>query len=113
MNCNDNHIDVKKHINSMLRVSGVLVGLPIVAVTGHEDNAINCEKTQHLNFEQLLALSIGTDTCGKPALRVKYIESCTYKKVCANNDWDENFRSLFAYDSTLKTYALVLSTSNA
>lgn len=94
----------------MVRKSGVLAGLPIVAVEGHHENAVNCQKN-HLSFEQLLALCIGVDGCGKPAIRVKYIDSCTPFTNCANNDKDPILNHVFAYDATLHTYALVLNVS--
>lgn len=110
MTCTDAHIDLMKHINSMLRVDGVLIGLPIVAVEGHTENALNCDNN-HLTYEQLMKLSIGVDSCGKPALRVKFIASCDLNKSCSNNDVQDNLRQTFAYDSTLKTYALVINQS--
>ena len=94
----------------MLRVSGVLVGFPIKEVTGHTENAINCNNN-HLKFEDLLKLSIGVDACNKPALRVKIITSCTTLKTCANNSDAHPLNKLFAYDATAKTYALVLNRS--
>lgn len=110
MDCTDAYIDVLKHINSMLRVSGVLIGLPIVEISGHTDNALNCDNN-HLKFEDLLRLSIGVDACGKPALRVKFIASCDLNKTCSNNDVQDNLRQIFAYDSTEKTFALVINKS--
>jgi hypothetical protein len=110
MDCNNNHLDLAKHLNAMLRVSGALVGLPIVEVSGHTEKAVNCELA-HLTFEDLVKKSIGVDSCGKPAIRVKFIDSCTYKTQCANNGVQDNLREMFAYDSTAKTVALVLNKS--
>lgn len=112
MNCNDNHLPLKQHLDNMLRKSGVLIGLPIVEVSEgtHTENALNCG-LNHLSHEDLMRKAIGVDSCGKPAIRVKYIASCTYKKDCTKNDVNDNFNSMFAYDSTLKTVALVLNKS--
>lgn len=110
MNCDDNHLPLKQHLDNMLRKSGVLFGLPIVEVSGHTENAVNCENN-HLTFDDLMRKSIGVDACGKPALRVKFIESCTYKKDCEKNSVNDNFNSMFAYDSSAKTFALVLNKS--
>lgn len=110
MNCSDNHIPVKKHLENMARVSGALVGLPIVEVSGHAENALTC-KNNHLSFSDLLALSIGVDSCGKPAIRVKFVDSCETFLTCSNSDKDPLLNQVFAYDSTLKTYALVLNKS--
>lgn len=111
MNCETNHLSVKKHLNSMVRKSGVLAGLPIVEVSvGYHENAVNCG-LNHLSFEQLLAKCIGVDACGKPAIRVKYIASCDVFTTCANNDKDSISNHVFAYDATLKTFALVLNKS--
>lgn len=114
MNCSDNHLPLKQHLDNMLRKSGVLNGLPIVEVANgtHTENALSCGlETNHLSFDDLMRKSIGVDACGKPALRVKYIASCTYRKDCNKNDVNDNFNSMFAYDSTLKTFALVLNKS--
>jgi hypothetical protein len=110
MNCATNHLSVKKHLESMARKSGVLVGLPITEVEGHEENAMSCGKN-HLSFEQLLALCIGVDSCGKPAIRVKYIDSCETMRNCTNNDKDPLLNQTFAYDAGRKTFALVLNVS--
>lgn len=112
MDCNTNHLSLKQHLDNMLRKSGNLNGLPIVEVSGHTSNALSCGlETNHLTFEQLLLKSIGTDACGKPAIRVKYIASCDYRKNCQTNDVNDNFNSMFAYDATTKTFALVLNKS--
>lgn len=108
MNCSDNHIPVKKHLENMTRKSGALVGLPIITVTGHTESALRCDNN-HLKFEDFLALCIGVDGCGKPAIRVKKIDSCDPFFTCANNDKDPLLNQVFAYDSTTKTYALVLN----
>lgn len=111
MDCNTNHIPTGKQLEAMLRTSGNLVGLPIVAVTGHTDNALNCNNN-HLTDEELLRLCIGVDSCGKPAIRVKFINSCTTLKDCNNKSEANPFRRAFAYDSTTKTYALVINQSS-
>src|SRR6478736_1263909 len=103
MDCSTNHIPVKKHLENMVRKDGVLNGLPIVEVSGHEENAMTCDKN-HLSFEMLLALCIGVDACGKPAIRVKYIDSCDTLLTCATSDKDPLFNNIFAYDSTTKTH---------
>jgi len=110
MDCQDNHLPLKSHLDAMLRTSGDLAGLPIVEVEGHTENALSCGKN-HLTLEDLFRASIGTDSCGKPALRVKFIASCDVKKTCTNNSVDDLLRSMFAYDSTTKTIALVLNQS--
>lgn len=110
MNCNDNHIALGKYLEAMLRVSGPLKGLPIVEVSGHTDNAINCNNN-HLGFDDFVKLSIGSDSCGKPAIRVKYIDSCDTVITCATNNDKHIMNSMFAYDSTAKTFALVLNKS--
>lgn len=111
MDCNNNHLPLVKHLAPMLRKTGNLVGLPIVAVTGHTDNAINCENS-HLTFEDLFKRSIGVDSCGKPAIRVKFINTCSTLVTCANNDDANPLQKMFAYDSTTKTYALVINQSS-
>lgn len=98
------------HLTSMARKSGTLIGLPIVAVTGHNDQALQCDDGLARNFESLMAASIGVDSCGKPALRVKFIDTCDVQVGCeigADNLLDQ----MFAYDSTAKTFALVLNQS--
>lgn len=110
MNCSDNHLSLKQHLDAMLRVSAPLAGLPIVEVSGHEENALKCD-LNHLTLDDLFRASIGVDSCGRPAIRVKYIASCDLKKTCTNNSVDDLLRSMFAYDSTTKTIALVLNVS--
>lgn len=110
LGCDNSHLDLNTLVNSSLRKSGALIGLPIVEVSGHTENAINCDK-QHLTFWDLLKLSIGADVCGKAALRVKYIDTCDLYANCANNDVDQNLAKMFAYDSTTNTYAIVLNKS--
>lgn len=109
--CGNSHLDLNTLINSSLRKTGALTGLPIVEVTGHTENAINCDR-QHLKFEDLLKLSIGVDGCGKAAIRVKFIDTCDLDSSCQNNDrLEDNLRKMFAYDSNTKTFALVLNKS--
>lgn len=104
MDCINNYIATDDRLNGMLRSSGELVGLPIVDVTGHT-SMVPCSHN-HLTFEQLLLASIGVDGCGKPALRVKYIDSCTLAITCAK---PKGLIDMFAYDATSKTFALVLN----
>lgn len=104
MDCINNYIATDDRLNGMLRSSGELVGLPIKVVTTHASR-VPCSHN-HLTFEQLMLASIGTDGCGKPALRVKYINSCTLAKTCAQ---PKGLIDMFAYDTTLKTFALVLN----
>lgn len=94
----------------MLRKDGDLVGLPIVEVSGHTQNAINCGNA-HLTFEDLLKLSIGVDGCNKPAIRVKYIDSCDALVNCTTNVDQNPLNKMFAYDSSAKTYAIVINKS--
>lgn len=110
INCGDNQVPLKSYLNSMVRVAGPLSGLPIVVVTGHTENALKCDNN-HLGFEDFLKLSIGVDPDGKPAIRVKYIDSATTVLDCGNNAKDPLLNQVFAYDSTAKTYALVLNKS--
>lgn len=110
MDCNNNYLPLKQHLEAMLRVAAPLKGLPIVEVTGHEENALNCTNN-HLTFEDLLKASIGVDSCGKPAIRVKFIDTCETEKTCANNSDADPLRGMFAYDSTTKTIALVINKS--
>lgn len=109
--CKDNHVPLVKYLEAMLRVSGALTGLPIVAVTGHTQAAINCNNS-HLQFEDFLRLSIGVDSCGKSALRVKFINSCNTLENCSNSADANPLRKMFAYDATSKTYALVINQSS-
>lgn len=104
MDCTNNHISLDDRLNGMLRKSGELIGLPVTVVTTH-DSVVPCSHN-HLTFDQLLALSIGTDGCGKPALRIKYIDTCTLAITCAK---PAKLSDSFAYDATLKTFALVLN----
>lgn len=110
MDCNDNHLPLKQHLDAMLRKDGELNGLPIVEVSGHESNALTCDKN-HLTLDDLFRASIGVDSCGKPAIRVKYINSCELKKDCNIASVDDLLRSMFAYDETEGTYALVINQS--
>jgi len=110
MNCENNHISLHNHLTAMARKSGTLIGLPVVAVTGYTEQAINCNNS-HMKFEDFLAASIGVDSCGKPAIRVKFIDSCETHLDCTNNQDANLMAQFFAYDSTTKTYALVLNQS--
>ncbi len=110
MDCITNHLPLKFQLESMLRGSNLLTGLPIVEVTGHTENALNCNN-QHLTFEDFIKMSIGVDSCGKPALRVKFISSCNTVVNCANNSNEDPLKNIFAYDSTSKTVALVINKS--
>ncbi len=111
MDCPDNHLPLKQHLDAMLRVAGELNGLPIVEVEGHTENALNC-KNNHLTLDDLFRASVGADSCGKPAMRVKFINSCDVKKTCATSSVDDLLRSMFAYDSSAKTFALVINQSS-
>jgi hypothetical protein len=112
MDCVTNNYPLIHHLTSMARKSGKLVGLAIVAVTGHNDQAMNCDHGKPRTFEALLAASIGVDSCGKPAIRVKFIDSCDSKIDCKVPNDAGIFDQLFAYDSTSKTYALVINQSS-
>lgn len=113
MDCATNHIPLTKQLEAMARTSGVFVGLPIVEVEvdTHEENAMRCDNN-HLTLEDLLKACIGTDVCGKPALRVKFIDSCDTLVTCGKNHDADVFRKMFCYDSTAKTYALVINQSS-
>jgi len=97
------------HLTSMARKSGTLVGMPIVEVSGHNTQALQCDDGLPRTFESLLAASIGVDTCGKPALRVKFIDSCDVQIDC--NVGGDILSQIFAYEPTTKTFALVLNQS--
>lgn len=112
MDCENNYIDLKRHLEAMARTDGTLIGLPIVAVTGHTEQAIQCDDGKPRTFEALLAASIGVDSCGKPALRVKFIDTCDLHISCVNNSDERLLNQIFAYDSDLKTYALVINQSS-
>lgn len=110
MDCNDNYLGLNAHMQAMARVSGALIGMPIVAVAGHTSQALQCDDGLPRTFEKLLAASIGVDSCGKPAFRVKFINSCNTKADCNIN---MNFLDqMFAYDATAKTFALVINQSS-
>jgi hypothetical protein len=111
MNCENNHLSLNTHLRAMARISEKLVGLPIVAVTGHEDQALNCGTT-HLGFDDMLSAAIGVDSCGKPAIRVKFINSCENYISCNNSSDDNVWRQFFAYDASTKTFAIVLNQSS-
>lgn len=112
MDCKTNHIPLNDHLRSMLRKSGRLKGLPIVEVTGHTEHAMSCgAENSHWKFEDFMAASIGVDTCGKPAIRVKFIHSCTNEIECANNTNTNVFAEMFAYDKSAKTYCMVINKS--
>lgn len=104
MDCVNNHISTDDRLKGMLRASGNLVGMPITIVTTHTSR-VPCSHN-HLTFEQLLLASIGTDGCGKPAFRVKYIDSCILALTCSQG---KGIIDMFAYDESLKTFALVLN----
>lgn len=112
VNCNTNHLPIGEILKSILRKDATtkLVGMPIVEVSGHDEPAITC-KNNHLKFEDFLSLSVGVDACGKPALRVKNIATCDVDMNCANNSDPNPLNKIFAYDSTTKTYAIVLNKS--
>lgn len=113
MDCTEQHIPTIDLLINMLRVSTPLIGLPIVVVTGHTENALQCAgDKRHLTFDDLLRASIGVDSCGKPALRVKFIDSCDAQINCAVPTGFDQLRNMFAYDSTTKTYAVVLNQSS-
>lgn len=111
--CKTSHIQLENLLSAMLRKSGVLIGLPFVAVgeNTHTENAMICRKSSHLSVEQLILNCIGVDSCNKPAIRVKYINSCDNLVDCIQKDNAQPFRRMFAYDSTLKTFALVINQS--
>lgn len=112
MNCSDNHLPLEKHLRAMVRKSGVLCGLPIIEVSGYTTNAMKCgDDLNHLSFTDLILKCIGTDACGRPAIRVKYIASCTLKMNCNLNDVSSEMNSIFAFDTATKSYALVLNKS--
>lgn len=111
INCKDNHIPLDKYLAAMLRVAGALTSMPIVAVTGHTEAAINCNNVQ-LTFDDFMRLSVGVDSCNKPAIRVKFTNSCTVAKNCVNNSVENPLRKMFAYDSIQKTYAICINQSS-
>lgn len=113
MNCDTNSIPLKRHIEGMLRASGSLTGLPIVEVEEgtHLEPGLSCNNS-FMTFEDMLRGSIGVDTtCGRLAIRVKFIDSCEVKLGCANAQDETLLNQIFAYDSTSKTFALVLNQS--
>lgn len=112
MDCNDNFLGLATHMQAMARVSGALIGMPIVSVTGHTSQALQCDDGLPRTFEKLLAASIGVDSCGKPAFRVKFIDSCNTKVDCSNNTNMNFLDQMFAYDATAKTFALVINQSS-
>lgn len=112
MNCKDQNVSTLELLTKMLRVAKPLVGLPIVFVTGHTENAIQCNDGKNLSVDDLFRASIGVDNCGKPALRVKVINTCDVKANCAVPTGFDPMRDMFAYDSTTKTIALVLNISS-
>ena len=113
LDCNKQNITTMDLIESMLRVASPLTGLAIVVVSGHNESALQCSKdTKHFTFEDFLRASIGVDNCGKQALRIKFIDSCDSKKTCKVRTGYNPLRDMFAYDSTTKTYALVLNQSS-
>lgn len=113
LNCNTNHLPIDKIVSSLLRketAPGSLIGLPIVEVDGHISPAMNCDNN-HLKFEDFLKLVIGVDVCGKPALRVKIINSCEVDINCDNQIEANPLNKMFAYDAVQGTYAIVLNRS--
>ncbi len=112
MDCPTSHITLKKQFDAMFRKVGVLIGLPIVAVGEgtHTENALRCDNN-HLTLEDLFKSSIGVDSCGKPALRVKFIDTCDTLAACKTSHDEDQLRKMFAYDSDAKTYALVINQS--
>jgi len=113
MDCTNNHISFTDTLRSLVRTDGTVNGLAIVEVEDHTEAAIRCgAENAHMSFTDFLLACIGVDTCGKPAIRVKYIDTCDSQITCSTND-DVNFlNQIFAYDSTLKTYALVINQSS-
>lgn len=110
MDCTNNNYPLTHHLTAMARKSGTLIGLPIVAVTGHNDQGAQSDDGLPRTFERYLVGSIGTDSCGLPAIRVKFIDSCDTAITCkveADNILDQ----IFAYDATTKTFAIVLNQS--
>ena len=110
MDCTDNFISVENRLVGMLRTSGVLTGIPVITSAGHTA-VIPCE-LNHLSFEQLLAACIGIDGCGKPAFRIKKIDSCVgidCDKAEVLNIDPSDITIFFAYHPTEKTIALVLN----
>lgn len=112
MDCKDQNVSTLELLTKMLRELKPLAGLPIVIVTGHTENAIQCNSGKNLNIDDLFRASIGVDSCGKPALRVKIINTCEVKANCAVPTGFDPMRDMFAYDSTAKTIALVLNQSS-
>lgn len=113
MDCTSSHIPLEQQAAAMLRILSALVGLPIVEVptNTHTENAMICGKFTHLSIEQMIKNSIGVDPCGLPAFRVKYINSCTPLINCATSNDPNPFNKMFAYDATLKTFAIVFNKS--
>jgi len=114
IDCENNYLSADKQIQTLLRTasnpfsSGVINGLAVDLDWLGEDAiepAINCNNN-HLTFIDLLLLSIGTDGCGKPALRAIFIDSCDLVKNCDNNPYGF-LNSIFAYNSTQDKYAIV------
>jgi len=110
MDCSNNNYPLIHHLTAMARKSGSLIGMPIVAVSGHNDQAAQCDDGLPRTFEKLLTASIGVDSCGKPSLRVKFIDSCETQISCKIES-DNILDQIFAYDATNKTFALVLNQS--
>lgn len=111
MDCTNNYIQLKDHLKAMVRSSGQLSGMAIVEVeSGYEDPA-PCDDGLPRSFEQRLAASIGVDPCGKPALRVKFIDSCTSKISCTVGAEENVLDNIFAYESSTKSFALILNKS--
>jgi hypothetical protein len=111
MDCNSSYLPAEHQVQTLLRTNGTLNGLGVVEIPNTNlVPAINCDNN-HLTFVDLLLLSIGVDGCGSPALRVSEILSCDLVKNCENNNFDF-LNTIFAYDTVLKVYVLVLVKSN-
>lgn len=112
MNCDTNYFSLLSNLRAMARISGSLVGPAMVLVQegSHTEQAIRCgAENGHMTFENFMQASIGTDGDGLPAIRVKLIQSTQPQITCATNDDINSINQFFAYDSTTKTYALVLN----
>lgn len=108
MNCENNHLSLEKQLTRMLRTVGGLTGLATVKINSGYTAKIPCD-LNHLSFEDLIKRSVGVDSCGRPAIRIKYIATCNLKKDCNNNDVENQFNQMFAYDTVTRSFALVLN----
>jgi hypothetical protein len=109
MNCKESSLSTDQLLKNSLRFNGALTGLAITAVTGYTD-PIPCS-LKHLSFDELLRASFGTDSCGKPALRVKFIATCDTLINCQNRSNENQLGEVFAYNSSTRTIAIVLNQS--